>query len=205
MAVLEYNEVVHAYQTIIGAVAGILAFVSFIPYINSIIKGKTKPNRATFTIWSGVNIVTISSYIVSGARTTIFVGLVYTVLQIVVLILSLKRGMGGFNPFDIACLIGATIGITLWIITKNPHTALYLGIFSEVLGLIPTLKKSYLHPDTENTLSWSIAVVGSALNLFALTSWRPEISVYPIYFFIGDLLVALLLWRPAIIRYLGTR
>jgi hypothetical protein len=180
-------------RTIFGVAGGILAFISFFPYISSILRGETKPNRATFAIWSGVNIVTVASYIASGARTTIFVGLVYALFQIFIFGLSFKYGMDGYKSLDIGCLIGAITGAILWIATKNPVLALYSVIVAEIFGLVPTLKKSYLYPQTESTMSWTIAAVGSMINLFALTSLKPQIAVYPIYLFLADASVALLL------------
>ncbi len=183
-------------QGLIGQIAGFIALVSFVPYFLSILRGETKPQRVTFAIWSFVNIVTLLSYFAAGARETIWILFVYAIFQIVVFILSLKYGMGGFNKLDIACLGGATLGILLWAITKNPLTALYITIFVEFLGWIPTAKKVYLIPTTENTLSWSIASIAALLNLFALTSLRPQISLYPIYLFLGDFIIAFLLLFP---------
>ncbi len=193
-------------QALIGQIAGLIAFIAFIPYFLSILRGETRPERATFAIWSFVNIVTLLSYFAAGARETIWILFVYTVLQIAVFILSLKYGMGGFNKFDIICLGGATLGMLLWIITKNPLTALYLAVFSEFLGWVPTVKKVYLFPETENTLSWSIGAVATLLNLFALTSLKPEISLYPIYLFLGEFIITFLLlfpkmrYQPIVIR-----
>ncbi len=186
----------NSHAVVFGQLAGGLAFLSFFPYLHSILKGKTKPQRATFAIWSVVNIVTFLSYFASGARETIWVALVYAIFQIVIFLLSFKYGVGGSSRLDIVCLLGAATGVFLWIITKNPLTALYLSIFVEFLGLVPTIKKSYIYPKTENTLSWSIASFGSFLNLFAITSFKPEIALYPIYLFLGDIVVVLLLVLP---------
>lgn len=183
---------------VFGRVAGLLALISFIPYIRSILKGETKPERATFAIWSVVNFVTLFSYFASGARETIWVPFVYCIFQVVIFLLSFKHGMGGFNKLDIICLSGAAIGVFLWISTKNPLTALYLSIFVEILGFIPTFKKSYLYPQTENTLAWSIAIVAAFLNLFAINSLKPEIIIYPIYLLLGDGSVAFLLLFPKV-------
>ncbi len=183
-------------SAIIGQIAGLLSLISFIPYLLSIIKGDTKPERATFAIWTVVSFILLLSYLASGATDTIWIPLAYTTFQTVVFILSFKYGMGGLNKLDIACLTGAVIGIILWIITKNPTTTLYISIFLEVLGFIPTFKKSYLYPKTENTLSWSIAAIASTLNLLAVTSFRPEIFLYPIYLFLSDGGMAILLLFP---------
>jgi hypothetical protein len=192
-----YGLMIHS---IIGVTAGVLAFVAFIPYIASIIKGKTKPQRTTFAIWSAISLVTLFSYFATGARETIWVALVYAVLQISVFALSFKYGMGGFGKLDITCLSGAFIGIIFWIVTDNPAIALYVSIAAELLGWIPLLKKTYSQPETENTLSWVIGAIAACLNLFALTTLRFDIALYPIYVVISEGLVALLLIFPKL-RY----
>lgn len=181
-----------------GQAAGIVAFVAFIPYILSILRKETKPNRATFAIWSMVNVVILLSYLASGARDTIWVAFVYTICQLIVLLLSLKYGVGGFTKLDIICLASAALGICLWILTKQPTTALYISIFVEILGFIPTIKKSYLYPKTESSFAWVIFFLASSLNLFAITSFKFEIIVYPIYNFIFDGTVMFLLVFPQI-------
>lgn len=171
----------HISHAFIGQIAGAIALISFVPYIISIFRYKTKPHRSSFAIWSLVGIVTIASYIAGGAHTAIWVGLVYAFFGTVVFLLSLKYGVGGFSKLDIACMLGAVFGIVLWISTKDPKTALYTGIAVEVLGQIPTWRKSYLQPDTEDTFSWGMDSFAALLNLFAITSLKPQILVYPVW------------------------
>lgn len=190
----------NSYSVIIGQMAGILVVISYIPYIRSIVQGKTKPERATRAIWAVVAIVIFLSYVASGARETAWVAFMYAIFNIIILILSFKYGVGGSNKLDIICLLGATIGVFLWIVTKNPLTAFYASIFVEILGFIPTLKKTYLYPKTENTLAWVIGTCAALLNLFAITNFKPEIVTYPVYLFLSDGIIAFLTLFPKI-RY----
>lgn len=180
-------------QSIIGIAAGILAFAAFIPYIISIFKGETKPQRATFAIWSVISLVTLFSYFATGARQTIWIALVYALLQLFIFALSFKYGMGGFGRLDIICLSGALIGAIAWLATDNPAIALYTSIASEFLGYIPLFEKAYLHPKTENTFSWVLGLLAACLNLFALTTLRLDIALYPIYVVVSDGIVVSLL------------
>lgn len=69
-----------------GISAGTIDFVSFYPYIKSIIKGKTKPNRASFAIWAAVGTVILLSSFSAGARDTLWFVLSYTILGFIVLV-----------------------------------------------------------------------------------------------------------------------
>ncbi len=180
----------------IGKVAGIVTAVAFVPYMISTLKGKTKPQRATFAIWAAVGIVSLASYIASGATDTIWVVWAYAILGIVVFILSLKYGVGGFEKLDVICLSGAAIGIILWITTSDPHYALYLSVLCELLGYIPTIKKTYYQPETEDKLAWIIAWFGGFLNLFAINALAFDIIIYPAYVILIDTVVVLLILVP---------
>src|ERR1017187_6453042 len=114
-------------RVLIGQIAGILALLQIIPYIVSILRGNTKPERATYLIWFIIDAMTISSYIAVGARTTIWAGVAFTISKVIILGLSIKRGMGGFSKFDITCLFLALVGIIIWVSTKNALLTLYFG------------------------------------------------------------------------------
>lgn len=183
-------------QNTIGLIAGFISLVSFFPYLMSTLKGHTKPQRATFAIWSAIDVVMVLSYFASGARETVWMLSVFTLCQICVFLLSLRYGMGGLDKLDLLCLAGAAIGIAAWILTKNSATALGISMFVEFLGLLPLIKKVYLYPQTENTLSWMLAWLAAFVNLFALTSFQPIILSYPIYLFLSEGAIAVLLLTP---------
>lgn len=183
---------------LIGAIAGLLAFSQAIPYIYGIIRGKTKPERASYGIWSLVNIITLLSYLAAGGLETAGVTAAYTLTTALIFAMSFKYGVGGLNKFDVLCIALAIISILLWVTTANPLTALYLGILVKIFGLLPTLVKAYYRPDTENTLAWVMCAAASTLNLFAITSFTPAIVSLPLYGFIADVSIALLVLFPAL-------
>ncbi len=184
------------FRTILSIAAAILGLISYIPYFRAILAGETKPHRTTFGIWSFIGSVEVISYIASGARITVLLPLVYLLGEMVTFILSLKRGVGGTNKLDIVCLVSAFVGIAGWVITNNPHVALYLSIFASLCGFIPTVKKTYLMPHTENTLSWSMAAVAATMNLLAVPRLELYLISYPLYTFTFDTIEALLTLSP---------
>ncbi len=42
---------------VFGIIAGILSFSAYIFYIAAILKGTTRPNRATWFIWSAIGVI----------------------------------------------------------------------------------------------------------------------------------------------------
>lgn len=169
----------------IGYVAGVLAVAQAAPYVASIVRGQTKPSRAANAIWSIANCVEMTSYISAGARTTIWFGLATTLTGLIILALSVTRGMGGYSALDLVCLAVSGLAIGLWITTRDPLTALYLGCSTVALGYVPVLKKASLAPSTENFTSWRMCFAAALLNLAALASVDPQVALPPLVSAVG--------------------
>lgn len=186
----------HSTQILLGQIAAVVAVLQVIPYVWSILKHHTRPSRTSYGIWAVIQTIGLISYIAAGATTTIWAFSVLTVNAFVIFGLSLKYGMGGRNRFDIPCLLVAGIAIALWVTSDNPALAVYLSTLASFIGYLPTIKKAYLLPNTENTLSWCMYVVSAALNVFALTSLAPAIVLPPLCSFIASVIMASLLIFP---------
>lgn len=192
-------------HALIGQIAGVLAFAQVIPYIVSILRGHTKPERMTYSIWFVVEALTVLSYIAVGARTTIWVGLAYILTALTVLLLSIKHGMGGWSKLDVICLLLSVAGIAIWVTTSSALLALCFNVFAGKVGYLPTIKKAYFYPETENTLSWVMTSCTGILNVFALTTLAPSIAILPITQAIFPAIVAYLLLFPVAHHKLMTR
>jgi hypothetical protein len=57
------------------------------------------------------------------------------------------------------------------------YSSMAVGLFA----FLPTIRKAYLDPASENALSWGIAVIANCLNLFAVSVWTPITATYPVY------------------------
>lgn len=176
--------------------AGAIGLAGFVPYILSTLKGRTKPNRATWWIWALLALIIATSYHSVGAGDTIFVAISFLIGPLAVALLSIKHGEGGWNRFDGACIVGAGIGIALWGILSAPLAALLLMIGIDGIGLLPTIRKSIKRPESEDRFAWSLFFTAGVLNVVALESWAFELAVYPVYIFLLEGTMMYLLFRP---------
>jgi hypothetical protein len=184
------------WQTVIGVVAGFLNLLGFLPYLVSIYQGKTRPNRATWWIWAIVGLILCYSYYSSGAVNTIWVPVSAAVGHLIIAILAIKYGEGGWNRFDRWCLLSAGISLLLWWQFSSPIIALVINIGIDFLGALPTIRKSYYQPQTEDPFSWIIFLSAHTLNLFALKNWSFALSAYPLYLFLSTATIVVFLLRP---------
>jgi hypothetical protein len=186
------------WQGTIGVLAGFLSFLCFIPYIVTILLGKTRPNRASWWIWAINGSILSTSYYFAGANNTLWLIVFPVIAQFIIALLSLKYGKGGWNFFDRACLMGASLSLTLWLGLKSPMSAIVLTLVTDVLGALPTIKKSYYEPETEDMLTWVLYVIASILNLLAIEQWSLAILLPPMYVLLVNTTILVLLLRSRI-------
>lgn len=183
-------------KMIIGYVAGIVSFLAYLLYIFTTIQGKTKPHRVTWWVLTLIGVMIALSFHASGARETIWIAISYILGPGITAILSIKYGEGGWEKLDIFCLVGALISAVVWYLSNSPALVLGINLLMDLLGLIPTIKKSYLRPEGEDRLAWTLECVASAINIGAITKWSFALTLYPFYLLVVNSIIALLLYRP---------
>ena len=166
----------------LGIAAGVISISGFIPYIASILKKKTKPNRATWWIWTLVGGVLFAGYVASGNWSSAWVPLSYVLGPLLVSLLALRHGEGGWEPFDRKCLLSSFIGLLLWGILGTPLLAMIINIGVDLAGALPTMRKTYKNPESENKTAWVLFFMGTAINCLAVRSWSEPSAILPLYF-----------------------
>ena len=178
---------------IIGITAGILALVGYIPYIISILAGKTRPNKATWFIWALVGGLLAFSYLAEGDANSIWLPLGYFVGPLITALLSLRYGYAAWSRVDTYCIIIAFISIIPWLFAKNAIFTLLINVFIDSTGAIPTIIKTYHEPDTEDMTAWTIFFIANTIQLFSISDWNLA-AIYPIYlFFLAGAMIILIL------------
>jgi hypothetical protein len=162
-------------------IAGIITLGGFIPYWQTICSGKTRPNRATWLIWTIVGTIIAYNYREGGADATMWVPISYVIGPLLTSILSIKFGEGGWTTLDRICLIGVAIGLILWWLYQLPFLTLGINIGIDFLGAIPTIHKSFREPYSENLFAWWLFWLGNVLNVLAIDRWELQIIIHPIY------------------------
>jgi len=161
--------------------SSVLIFCTYASYIWSIIYGKSKPHRTTRLVYLIIFALETVSLFVQHDEVTIWLALFTSINCLIVFLLSLKYGMGGWSKIDICCLLVAILGIVIWQISKDPFLGLYTYILADLIGVTPTIIKTIKHPETEFWLSYMFNCLAALCTIFAVESVSIHIYVYPIY------------------------
>jgi len=183
-----------------GYTSLVLMILSAIPYSRSILKRETKPQRMTWLIWSILSIIALFSQLAKGGTWSLFLTVGDTIAILIVFILSIKFGVGGFRKIDILSLCGALLSLFLWYLTKEPAVALFLIILTDFIGATLTISKAWRDPRSENWVGWVMCGVGGLLGTLAVGEWNIVLLAFPIYICIINFLIGgIILGRRSII------
>jgi hypothetical protein len=186
----------------LAQLAGLISFSAYIIYIISIFRGKTKPSRSTWWILTLVGGLILWSSYSLGLYGSLWIQTSYVLGPLLLAILSIKYGEGtGLSVLDKICLIGAALSGLLWIIFNSPLIGFLGSIVVDFIGLIPTIRKSFLTPEEEDPNAWLIETISSVLNLFAVTAWfslDQKDWIYALYLALVNGGLTILLWRKRI-------
>jgi len=182
---------------IFGFLAALLSIFAVLPYIRDIFKGKTKPERASWLIWTVLGSIAFFSQLAKGATNSLWMVGVSTLCVLIVSILSIKFGTGGFAKRDKISLTFAALGILLWFFTKEAAIALMITIFVDLMGSSLTIIKSYEDPESETISTWILAFISGIFAALSVGEWSFILLVYPLYIFLANLsvVVAILLGK----------
>ena len=104
----------------------------------------------------------------------------------VILLLSIKYGVGGFLLRDKFALVFAAIGLLLWYLTNNPAFVLWIAILIDSAGVYLLLIKSYKDPASELPLLWASGVVAGTLSILSVGRLDINLLAFPVWLTINN-------------------
>jgi hypothetical protein len=184
------------WHAIVGMASGIVLLLGNIPYIISIRRGDTRPNRVTWGIWTTIGLILLASYQAIGATNTLWLLIAQVISQFVITFYAFKYSQGRWQRLDRICIAGAGLSLLLWWRSGSPVVAILMNTTMDLLGAIPTINKIYHDPNSEDLRFWVMSFVATVLNLLAIENFSLSFIVFPLYLFGLNVVILMLLTRP---------
>jgi hypothetical protein len=188
------------WHTILGIASGVVLLCGNIPYISSIRRGETRPNRVTWGIWTTIGFILLGSSYSLGATNTLWLQIAQVISQVIITFYAFKYSRGQWYFLDRVCLAGASLSLVFWWQSGSPFVALLMNIAMDILGAVPTIKKIYYDPKSEDLTFWVLSFISAVLNLFAIENFSIAFIAFPVYLFILNVVILLLLTRRVVVR-----
>jgi hypothetical protein len=170
--------------TLIGAVGAVA-------YLVDTVKGKVKPNRVSFLLWSIAPFIAFAAQIKQGVGLESVMTFSTGFLPITTFAASFvnKNAEWKVTRFDILCGFLSLAGLVLWLITKVGNVAILFSILADGLAAVPTIVKAYHYPDTELAWPWLATSFGVVLTLLTLSEITLANSGFIIYIMLVNTLI----------------
>lgn len=160
----------------IAIVAAVLAFVGNISYLRDVFRGRVQPHPYTWFVWSIVSMTTFFGGLVKGAGIGALPTGIAEGFTIVIFLFSLKylfKGRAGqIRQIDNYFLAACLFGLIPWVLTKDPTISVIIVVLIDLVAFIPTLRKTWAHPETEKPLLFEMNVARHILTLFSLQAYN---------------------------------
>jgi hypothetical protein len=170
------------YKIVLGIIATIIGFISYLPYFRDIFRGKTKPHAFSWLIWGVDGAIIFAGQIVGGGGPGTWVLGLTSVMCLLIFVTALTKGKRNIVLADWLSLFGAAIALVIWYFTKDPLMSIILITTIDILGFIPTFRKSYHKPHEETLITYSLSIFKFGFSVAALTNITLITAIYPITF-----------------------
>ena len=178
----------HMNHALIGEIAGALALLQIIPYVVSILRGHTKPERMSYFLWLIVDTMGVASYVAVGAHTTVWVQFAFVFTGGLVFLMSIKYGIGGFSHFDLFCFAVAIAGGVLAAQTPTSFITAGAGLALGLKGFIAAILGGFD--------KLGLTLVGGMLVAFVEVAFARFVDAAQASTVMFALLIVLLIVRP---------
>lgn len=168
------------YNEIFSAVAIALTLVAFYPYLRGIIQGTTKPHVFSWAIWGSTTFVVFLAQLQAGGGVGAWsIGVSGAITALIAVLAYVKRTDVGITCTDWLFFTAAMSSLPLWYITSDPTWAVVVLTAVDLLGFGPTVRKSYVAPDTESLAFFGLFAARNSIVVVALESYSVATVLFP--------------------------
>ncbi len=183
-----------------GVIAALIGAGGFLPYFRDMFSRKTQPHIYTWLVW----VLTQGTAAVAvwyGGGSWGALDLTFATLFVAgVFLFSFKYGTKNITKSDTIVLVAALCAILVWWQLNNPSLSVIMVSVIDVVGYVPTLRKSYQEPWSETLVAWVAGTVANVFAVIALSEYNLLTMTYLISITFANLvLISLCFFRRKLV------
>ena len=165
-------------------------------YVRDTLRGTTAPNRVTWSLWGVEGVLAalneVQQHVGLAAIMTLMLGLV----PIVVVAASFRNphGVWSIGPFDVVCGLISLLGLVAWLFVHEATLALVTFVVADQIAALPTLRKSWLVPETESPRVFFLGALNCFITILTLPALTTAGVLFPGCIMVMDFLLAALIF-----------
>jgi hypothetical protein len=172
--------VINVHFVYLGAAIGA---VGSLAYMRDTLRGTTQPNRVTWLLWAIAPLLAAAVEFHSGVGLRTLTTFMIGFMPLLVFIASFHNpaSVWKIRRLDYVCGAMSLAGTAAWLATQNGVVAIAAAIAADFTAGLPTMIKSWSHPQSESVSSYVGAVLNSGILLLTVVHWTTEVAAFPLF------------------------
>lgn len=168
------------YKELFSALAILITFTAFIPYIRSIWSGKVKAHVFSWVIWGTTTFVVFFAQLEDhGGIGAWPIGISGAISILIAILAVYKHDDTSITRTDLTFFIAALSSLPVWYLTDDPLWAVIILTIVDLLGFGPTFRKAYDFPHQESLLFFFLFAFRNLLVVGALEHYSTTTILFP--------------------------
>jgi hypothetical protein len=172
-----------------------IASIGSLSYLIDTVRGRVKPNRVSFFMWSLAPLIAFGAEVRQGVGLQSLMTFMVGFLPLTTFIASFvnKQAEWKLTRFDLFYGFLSLIGLILWFLTKSGDVAIVFSILADGLAALPTIIKSFKYPETESAAPYFTGSLSAGISLLTAKAWNLATVGFPLYILLITLVMATLI------------
>lgn len=186
-------------------VSALISVAGSAAYIRDTLRGKTKPNRVSWSVWALAPLLGTVAAVAAGAdlwaTARVFLAGLLPLLVFLASFMNAKS-YWKLTLFDVLAGVCAVVALALWAITQSPQLAILFLALGDGFACLPTLRKAWRFPETETGSAYIASFVSVVLIIPSIPEWNIENAAFQVYLLIANTLLVLAVYRKRLWAWL---
>lgn len=168
------------FKQVLSAIAIVLTFVAYIPYLRDILRGNTRPHVFSWVIWGATTVIVFFAQLdAKGGVGAWPIGVSGSITLVVAVLAYMKRADVGTTGVDWVFFVAALSSLPLWYLTSDPLWAVVVLTVVDLLGFGPTIRKVLDNPYSESIPFFAMFAIRNGLVVVALEEYSWATVLFP--------------------------
>ncbi len=191
------SPIIFDWQTVAGVVAVGLGALGYVFYVRGILRGEVKPHSFSWFVWGLLTAIGFVAQVVGGGGAGTWVTGFTAVASFGFALVGLGASSRVYiTKSDWVFFICALAAIPVWYFTGNPLWSVVMITVIDAAAFVPTFRKAYFHPETENAWTYTFSSIKFVFGLAALSMFSWTTVLYPASLILANgVFVCMLLWK----------
>lgn len=187
-----------SWQHTLVIVAAAISLTGGISYVRSTVVGTTKPNRVSWGMWALAPLIAVGAALSSHADPWALVRIFlagFIPLLVFAASFANKRSYWKLTTFDFLCGAWSLAALAAWLVADAPEIAILFAVLGDAFAAIPTVKKAWTHPETENGFNYFTSLMSVLLVLPSIPVWNITNASFQAYLLAVNVILLFAVYR----------